>query len=339
MQKCKDLLTAKEARSELDEKNTNYTDQLTKQSKKLASKLKSQHVSDKQMRKEFDNLWVNWTTDVMKYQPPSKQVNVKPIVQKVLLTQFKNHPNILDKVDYGLDLFKFDKEKHIQQSFWKGHFGIDFQSNQHIQVILKMAIHTVDKYITDKENERKDFDENFIYEILSNMKKTILEFESRPDNPKFTKEFIVDLSVHFCLKNVSRLQKMHKEFRNANHPLTYLESQRETYFQTFKNYCKGASSVTIFVDFLCKNITTQLINATHNKSSEEIADRLKSNNPALSGNRSNLEAHILKDLATREDFDRYEEYIDHPKIYFERFIKEHVLELCHDIYLYIGKDL
>ncbi|KAG9333342.1 hypothetical protein JZ751_012809 [Albula glossodonta] len=69
VKQCKDLLNSKKSRSELDQRKAKYTDELTEQSKRLASELKSLHLKDEQIIEEFDNLWVNWTTEVLKSQP------------------------------------------------------------------------------------------------------------------------------------------------------------------------------------------------------------------------------------------------------------------------------
>lgn len=88
--------------------------------------------------------------------------------------------------------------------------------------------------------------------------------------------------------------------------------------------------MTIFVDFLCENIAPAVLTAANTNSSQQIADRLKRHNPALNGNHSNLENHILRDLAMQENFNMYKEYIDHPKVYFKRFIQTNVSEFCLD---------
>lgn len=323
--KAQELFTAKQSRSDLDEKRAKYTDQLTEQSKKLASILKTQGLADDKITEEFNKLWITWTTEVLKYQPTEKPLNVKAIVEKVLLDQFHNQPQIIDKVKGGL--FKFDLKTHIQQSFWKWLFGSG-GCNHNINIFCDKVNHAVNDYITAEENSKNDFNKNFIYKILTDIETKIFEFEKTPDNPKFTKEFLVDICVHFCLKYVSRLQRMHEQFKTANQPLTYLQSKKETYLQSFRNYCKGASSVTIFVDFLCKNLTPAVVNAANNKTCQQIADWLISNCQALNGNRSNLEYHILRHLAEQENFSLYEEYIDHPQRYFQQFIQDKVTEFC-----------
>ncbi|XP_061112022.1 interferon-induced very large GTPase 1-like [Conger conger] len=283
--KCKEQFTSKKNRSALDQKKTEYTAELTKQSKNLASNLKQQRLDEREITKEFDKLWDHWTAEVTKCHIPTEDVDVKAIV-RTLMTDF---------------------DKIIQQ-----------------------MSHSVQKYVTEKENNKEDFNDSFIYGILATIEKTIAEFESKNNLIRFTYEFKVDLSIHLCLKYVSRFQRMQKDFKRAKHPLTYLESQRENYFQAFRNYCKGANSVTIFVDFLCEHIKPKVLAAVNDKTTQHIAGEMKHKNPAFNSNRSNLENHILKHLATEEDFSSFQEYIDFPESYFERFIQEKVDDFCRD---------
>ncbi|XP_035280252.1 interferon-induced very large GTPase 1-like [Anguilla anguilla] len=328
LKKCKELITSKNNRSELDQRKTEYTAELTKQSKALASNLKAQRIDDKQVTKEFDKLWGNWTAKVAKAHPPNECVNVKAVVEAILQKDFEKQPNVIQKIQGGTGNFEFDKEKHVSQSFfqWMRSLGRDF--SQQVEQLQQEVTHSVETYVTAKETSKEDFDLSFIHEILKKIDTIIAEFESSTGKLKFTNEFKADISINLCLKYVSRFKWMQETFNTSNHPLTYLESQRDNYLQAFRNYCKGTNSVTIFVDFLCKHIKPEFLTAVNEKTSQHIADELKSNNPAFNSNRSNLESHILKQLATVEDFSSFAEYIDFPKRYFERFIQEKINNFC-----------
>ncbi|XP_066531167.1 interferon-induced very large GTPase 1-like [Hoplias malabaricus] len=332
LKKCNELLDSKKNKSKLDKRKAEYMTELTEQSKRLASKLKEKHATDQEVEKEFDSLWVTWTGEVLKSQPTEDTLNVEAVVEGVLLKKFGNIAGIQNIIKCKRS-FQFDAKQHIQKTTWekiwnwfsgKGKFAHD------VEVFKNTVIHEVNEYITDKENDMKDFDENFIYEILSNIEKCIVKFEGTVDNLKFTSKFRVELSVHICLTNIPKFERMHKKFKTENHPLTYLQSQRDNYLQSFKNYCKGASSVHIFVDFLCKHITPEVLKAANKKLTQQIADEMKSNNGALNGSRSNIENKILRHLAKKENFDMYEEYIDYPKKYFKRFIQEKLDEYLRD---------
>uniref|UniRef100_A0A8C3TDU3 Interferon-induced very large GTPase 1 n=1 Tax=Chelydra serpentina TaxID=8475 RepID=A0A8C3TDU3_CHESE len=92
--------------------------------------------------------------------------------------------------------------------------------------------------------------------------------------------------------------------------------------------CQGATSITTFADFLCKKLTRALRCATYDKTAIDIADEMRSNYPAFNGTRAKLETHILKSLAEEENFEKYKQYIQSPRDFFENFIQR-----CVDNYL------
>uniref|UniRef100_A0A3Q4GTV9 Interferon-induced very large GTPase 1-like n=1 Tax=Neolamprologus brichardi TaxID=32507 RepID=A0A3Q4GTV9_NEOBR len=64
--------------------------------------------------------------------------------------------------------------------------------------------------------------------------------------------------------------------------------------------------------------------AVYKKTAIDLADRMRCNFPAFSGNRLNLEQHVLKSLAEKEDFDDFITYITNPRRQTEAFIKAEV---------------
>uniref|UniRef100_A0A3Q1ES73 VLIG-type G domain-containing protein n=1 Tax=Acanthochromis polyacanthus TaxID=80966 RepID=A0A3Q1ES73_9TELE len=73
-----------------------------------------------------------------------------------------------------------------------------------------------------------------------------------------------------------------------------------------------------------KDMTVSTVEAVWNKTAIELAGEMKCNVPAFSGNRLDLEKHVLKSLAEKEDFDSFIKYITQPRIQVETFIKEEV---------------
>lgn len=115
VKKCKESLTGKQNRSELDQKRAKFIDDLTNLSKNLATQLKEQNLTEQQITGEFDQLWTKWTTTVLTSQPPEKPRDVRPIVETVLLRHFHNHRNILTKVG-GEDICKLVKFECLTKS-------------------------------------------------------------------------------------------------------------------------------------------------------------------------------------------------------------------------------
>ncbi|XP_015209393.2 interferon-induced very large GTPase 1-like [Lepisosteus oculatus] len=331
---CSELIRLKKCRTELDRKKSEYEAELITMSKDLASRLKEQKLSDKKIEEQFDRLWVNWVTRVSSEQPPEQQLNVKARVENILLDKFKNQGDVINTIVKREKIFQFNKKKHMKQTWyqkaWHTVTSHDPQWEIHGKELTQQIKTNVNKYMEKKENEKVDFNDNFIHEILGLIKGDINEYEKFLEQNIFTNEYEFELSVHLCTTVVGRFEKMHTAFKRANDPLIYLESKRDEYLDCFKSFCKGATSVTFFVDFLCKRLKPAIQQAVCDKTCIQITDKMKSNYPAFNGNRSNLENHILKHLAEQEDFDSYMEYINHPKHYFERFIRERVERYCKD---------
>nr|XP_023668043.1 interferon-induced very large GTPase 1-like [Paramormyrops kingsleyae] len=323
--------------TELEQKKSHYEKNLMQKSKTMATSLKDKRLTDEEVEKEFSSLWVEWVAEIANDQLPDEPVHIKAVVESILYSCFQKQADIMNKIKTisKKGTFEFTKKKHISQSVmaakwesFKETFGMG-TLQEFAEKLHRNVNHMVDEYIRNKELEKTDFNNNFIFEILDEVERHIQEFE-RNENVKFTNEYRVDLSVLVCLGSVQRFQRMHESFKKANNPITYLQSKRKQYFQMFKNYCKGANSVTIFAKFLFKNILPAVEEAIYNQIKLHIIDSMKCNNPAFSGNRCNLENHILRHLAMQKNFEFYDEYIHNPKSYFKRFIGEHVETFCKD---------
>ncbi|XP_069054350.1 interferon-induced very large GTPase 1-like [Lepisosteus oculatus] len=326
-----ELIRLKKCRLELDRKKSEYESELIKMSKDLASRLKEQKLSDKKVEEQFDRLWKSWVTRVSSELPPE---DIRATVQNILLEKFKNQGDVLNKIVNREEMFQFNKKKHIKQSWarsvWNTVTSQDPQCEFHGNELTQHIQRAVNKYIDRREGEKVDFNENFIHEILGLIKSNITDYEKSTEQNIFTKEYKFELSVYLCFTAAPQFEKLHTAFRRANDPLIYLESKRDQYLDSFKSFCKGATSVTFFVDFLCRCLKPAIQQAVCAKTCIQITDDMKSNCPAFSGNRSNLENHILRHLAEQEDFDSYMEYINQPKDYFERFIRERVERYCRN---------
>ncbi|XP_035283512.1 interferon-induced very large GTPase 1-like [Anguilla anguilla] len=172
VKKCKELVIFKKNISALDQKKTEYTAQLTKQSKTIASNLKTQRLDDMQVTKEFDKLWQNWTAEVDKAYIPDEFVNVKAVVETILLKHFEKQPNVFQKINGETGKFEFDKKIHVSKIKWITSLRQDVS-----EPVLQDVNYAVTKYVTAKEKSKEDFNESFIYEILKTIEMTIAEFE------------------------------------------------------------------------------------------------------------------------------------------------------------------
>ncbi|XP_035280321.1 interferon-induced very large GTPase 1-like [Anguilla anguilla] len=334
--KCKDLLNRK-CRSELEGKRSGYEAELLRMSRSLASTLQDQKLTSDQMRPHFDELWTKWLTKISLEKRPEKQVDIQAVVEGILYNQFKMEKEIAQRIQKHKEMisFQFQVNKHVSLT-WQKWIATKMKLLETANIekegqrITEEIAADVQKYIIGKSRENVDFNEIFIHEILERISQTLETYEKSENHIKLEPMYKVNISIYSCTKAVERFSKMHADFKRKNDLLTCLSEKKEEYFQYFKDSCDGATAVTIFANFLCNYLKSEIKQQMYQKVSLQIVDHMKHNYPAFNGNRANLEDHILKELAEKQKFDSYVEYLERPKQYFEKFIRGRVEDCCRD---------
>ncbi|XP_060760125.1 interferon-induced very large GTPase 1-like isoform X2 [Neoarius graeffei] len=168
------------------------------------------------------------------------------------------------------------------------------------------------------------YNHSYIQQIIESVKTSINAHQKKMTGYILKKEFTVDLCLHVCTFAVDQFTKLHMKFKEANNVRLYLKKQKPQYFNIFKNYYNGASSAAVFGEFIVDKLEPSILQAAYDQTAIDVAEKMKCNVPAFSGNRSNLEKHILTSLAEDEDFENYIEYIHKPKEHFNHFITKEV---------------
>ncbi|CAM4324124.1 unnamed protein product [Leuciscus chuanchicus] len=122
----------------------------------------------------------------------------------------------------------------------------------------------------------------------------------------------------------------HRMFREANDPVIYFKKKRAEYYSIFQKYCHGATLAHIFGEIICQKLKEPIEQSVYKKTARDLTYEMRTNCESLNGNRSNLEKHILKTLAEKEDFDKYMNYIHNPRDHFKSFIRDEVSRYITD---------
>ncbi|XP_073728801.1 interferon-induced very large GTPase 1-like [Misgurnus anguillicaudatus] len=193
-----------------------------------------------------------------------------------------------------------------------------------VRQLIKKNIQETDKIIEKSPIRRQGYSDIYIQELTDCVKKSVEEHRSENQKYCLKKEFIIDLCLYVCDIACEKFTKLHKEFRETNDVRIYLEKQKTQYYNVFKNYCRGATTTTILIDFICSKLEPSILETVYNKTAIDVAAQMRTDIRSLRENRSNLEKHILKSLAEKEDFQQYIQYIHDPKEHFKQFIKNEV---------------
>ncbi|XP_032040428.1 interferon-induced very large GTPase 1-like [Aythya fuligula] len=329
--KCEKLIEVKKSQSKLDERKSEYENELLRKSRELALSLKGQKLGESELRNRFNSIWKQWVAEVSSATPPLEQVDIDVDIENVLLDHFRE-PNVVKQILnlYQNNTFSLDIEKHVSKKkgfriFSKSLDDADVTNMHRITESIKMRVKA---NIEKKEKDKMDYSQTFIHEILNEVEEGM---KSVPNTAKysFNKDYKMELSLYLCRMAAERFKDMHAAFRKANDPVVYLESKREDFFKCFQISCQGASCITTFADFLCSKIAPALRHAIYEKTALDIARDVKDKIPDFGGNRSTLEYYMLKYLA-EEKFENFKHYLNAPGDFLNNFIKTKVETYCLD---------
>ncbi|RMB94655.1 hypothetical protein DUI87_28890 [Hirundo rustica rustica] len=330
--KCENLIELQKEQKKLDARRLEYEVELLRRSRELALTLIRMMLNSVSLRENFALVWNKWIAEASCAARPPERIDVDAEIEDVLLEHFKE-PGFYARIrsfpkDRG---FSLDIEKHVMKI---KHFGVTTRSICdadviNFQYITDKIIARVIGNIDKKEQEKRDYSRNFIYEILNEVQEGV---NSIPSNAKctFNREYSIDLSLYLCKMAAERFKAMHDAFQKANDPVVYLSSKRKDFFQCFQISCQGATSITIFALFLCDKIEPALHREVYERTAKDIAEDMQGKFPDFRGNRANLEVCILRYLAEQENFECFKQYLKFPKEFFQSYIEKRVKSHCLD---------
>ncbi|XP_022624738.1 interferon-induced very large GTPase 1-like [Seriola dumerili] len=195
------------------------------------------------------------------------------------------------------------------------------------QQLIRSLIDDVEKQsldtIKNKPVATTGYSPTYLQEVVKNVKEKVTEFESKRKYA-LKKKFTVELLLYVFDRAGTWLSESHEKFKKKNDVRTHLESKRDQYYNIFRSFCKGNSSAVVLGELICEKLKVSTVESVCNKTAIDLAGEMMCSFPAFNENRLNLEKHVLKSLAEKEDFSGFITYIRHPRKHVERFIKEEV---------------
>ncbi len=82
--KLDEAIEQKKAREQLDQRRTDYENELFSRSKELALSLRNKGIDEHELKKEFETMWSKWVTEMTKDTPPLTDINFWEDVTRIL---------------------------------------------------------------------------------------------------------------------------------------------------------------------------------------------------------------------------------------------------------------
>nr|XP_013816605.1 PREDICTED: interferon-induced very large GTPase 1-like [Apteryx mantelli mantelli] len=175
--KSAEFIELKKNHSKLYQKKSEYEQKLFERSQMLALSLKNEELNEEKLRQHFDLLWKQWVYEVSSSTPPPEEPNINLDIENILLEHFKQEPNIEEKIKCFLqkDAFIMDISKHVVM---KGALPVmkkplDSCDITRIEQLKDRITQLVSMTIDTKEQERMDYNQSYIHEILNEIRKQV----------------------------------------------------------------------------------------------------------------------------------------------------------------------
>ncbi|XP_059384440.1 LOW QUALITY PROTEIN: interferon-induced very large GTPase 1-like [Carassius carassius] len=341
--KLNEVLQQRELKKKIDAQRNQHENTLFEKSKDLALKFKDQATDENQMKSQFDSFWRRQTEAIIRDTPKIKDIDILTDVKKLLNQIYESLPSdrMKDSSQFK-DMFSLPSYSEYVQlkksSGFKGPFknvykvvkekagfALSKENEVQIRALITDISNQTDEMIHTFNIAKLGYNISCIQQLTDYMKMRMKEHEDGPEvKYVFKSEFFMDLILYICHKTKKTFTDQYKIFMDANDPVLYFERKSEEYYSIFQKYCQGASSSAIFGEFVCKKLKDPIQQNVYKKTARDLADEMRTNCESLNGNRSNLEKHILRTLAEKQDFNTYMTYIKNPKEHFKNFIRDEV---------------
>uniref|UniRef100_A0A8C7WTC2 VLIG-type G domain-containing protein n=1 Tax=Oryzias sinensis TaxID=183150 RepID=A0A8C7WTC2_9TELE len=348
--KLDEVIKQKEACKNLEEKKTEFENQLLQKSKELAHTLRETSIDEEEFKRQFDSVWSHWVKELTSGIEPIEDINLEEDQFNVLQSLgfewtlydelksseiYKKLPGTGNYSDYihlkMSQKFKAAWNKLGEKINLKSEL-LSHEDQEQIRSFIEDVQQKSLKIIQSKPVATQGYTSTYLNEVAKTVQENVTQLESKL-KITFKKEFTVDLLLFVFHITAGRILKSHKQYKDNNDVLTYLNRKKSEYFSIFSSFYKGSSSAMVFGEILCEKLKVSAVEAVCNQTAVDLAGELMSNVPAFNGNRLKLEKHVLKDLAEKEDFNKFITYIRNPREQVENFIRDQV-----KTYIFVKKE-
>nr|XP_005164400.1 interferon-induced very large GTPase 1-like [Danio rerio] len=336
--KLNEVLQHHDINRKIDAQRTHHKNTLYEKCK-VADKDKTN--DKKTVKKFFYSVWEQSMEEITRDTSAIIEIDIMRDVRKTLSDIYESAP--VDQWEDSRDIFNVKTYSHyvwLKRNYrrsdllqftmeWFGYI-LSKADEAQIRSFVSDVAHQTDRMIQSFNITKMGYNISLIQQLIYYINTRETEHEEGAVKYVFKDEFFIDLVYSICKRANKMITDQHRLFREDNDPEIYLKKKREEYYSIFHNYCHGAKPAAIFAEIICQKLKEPIEQSVYKKTARDLADEMKTDCESLSGNRSKLEKHILKTLAKKEDFDKYMNYIEHPRDHFKSFIRDEVSRYIRD---------
>ncbi|MXQ94229.1 hypothetical protein E5288_WYG007361 [Bos mutus] len=238
MRKCEALISGKKIQDLFKEQRVKLEHKLLEKIRGMAKSPCRKELHDKELRDMFNKIWSeNISILLLPTLASAEGPDIDIELENVLLEHFKQHPNIVNKIQYRgtKKTFSINYSKHVitpQEFPVYGPSEEEFEKDI-IKKTTAQIVKLVQDIIHKREQQNEGYSSSYFHEILQVIH-TEAEAASQGVRFMLTNRFKLELALELLKEAANHFKKMCIAFKTANNPVLYLESKREEFFTNFK---------------------------------------------------------------------------------------------------------
>ncbi|CAL9694468.1 unnamed protein product [Knipowitschia caucasica] len=321
----------KQAMENVDKIKENHTRDLEERVCALIDKCrKEKHtLTDEELDSEFNKMWETTVTKMKESVSFLKTKNVFVQISHHLRANISHRGSYASELvsenklhNCGLEDFVVKPVGKLERMKNKAAKWLNFEDN--IKAAQKLADSTItvcQDLISEKLEMGTDYHDTYIQEILR-----MIDYKLNCSrHVRIEIDFEVSLKLHICGYAARRFQEMHEHFLHENDPFVCLNNNKEKFCADFKDVfnekdqCQKKANE--FTDLCLRPAVERFVSRSLGP---DIVSEMQTCHQFST--RTAFQYHVLLDLITNEQFERYYDYICNYEVFVKGWISQKIVE-------------
>ena len=306
------------------------------------AKQKATTLSQTELVDMFNENWKEWIKEfyIQEYQSmyasdDDIEFQITAVLEELLakhhsILQPKLNFKILSKKRKHSLCIEINPKLHLTNSGFinkvTGFFNINKRNLKNAQKISDEIFVTAKKEFYEIKKQFNNFDKSYAFDLLKKFIDNI-ESHNKKNGYMLTSEYTVDMALAFASYMAAKFTDLMNAVRTTNDPILSTERLKESYQNKFLGQYRDDITDEAAAKSLCLLLTAATEAALTQLLSKEMADYIKHCDNSFA-DKKNFKVRLLKDLAAKNDFKLFENYLGDIRSSFYSWAMQYVEEFC-----------
>ena len=348
---CQTTIRSKHAKSKVQDLKNGERTRIATLVRDLVSQMditKDRKLTDEDhycLKETFDSKWNEWMQELHKEHPPPEEQNISNQILNCLRRecQLNAHDDLFHSkvkeipleqrgqkpLQLNIDAkqhLNFHAKSHKLMKLFKDHI-LSTSTEKYLALAKQITAEWLSKAESFLDEQNSCYDDPLAISLVQMLTAKIDTYEAKPEVTfKFTLDYRIDIILEVAGYALHVFTKIQQDMIK-DHPTTYMESLKPTYYTKFKTLCDQTvhekAAAMCLTDLVVKHFPATL----QSKLEIAIVTDLKQSNPIFYSKRA-LQGHILLRLLEKQDLKLYETYLTNISESFLYWIRLFVEEHC-----------